>query len=396
MDKQKVGPAGRARRRPFAGAVQGRDRPAGGDAGPAHLAGQGHKPAQRRRCGRDPQGVRRTHAGEDAGPGNGGRGAGTRPKARRSSPPTSRSRACSPRRRACSTWCCARVPAQRPLPSDQVRVNYQGTLLDGTVFDSSDAARRAGRVRPQPGHRRLDRRRVADAGRQPSTGSGFPASWPMARRAIPGADRAELDPGVRRRTARHPLNRDLPSAPSPAFRHCRPSLRAAAPDANPGVARMTSSDTVSPPPACSAASLAVGFGRLQADRQGRQEGRQGRARCRQRQRLAKSTGLKTEKEQASYMVGMTIGKSLEPIKDEIDVETLIKAIKTYDGGGKPLLTDEQAQQVARGVRPAPAGQEIAEPRPREKNAERRRDVPRRRTPRSRASRPPRRACSTRC
>ena len=25
----------------------------------------------------------------------------------------------------------------RPKPTDQVRVNYQGTLLDGTVFDSS-------------------------------------------------------------------------------------------------------------------------------------------------------------------------------------------------------------------------------------------------------------------
>src|SRR3546814_3345140 len=30
--------------------------------------------------------------------------------------------------------------------------------------------------------------------------------------------------------------------------------------------------------------------------------------------IAKSTGLKTEKEQASYMVGMSVGKSLEPIK----------------------------------------------------------------------------------
>ena len=27
---------------------------------------------------------------------------------------------------------------RRPLPSDQVRVNYKGTLLDGTVFDSSE------------------------------------------------------------------------------------------------------------------------------------------------------------------------------------------------------------------------------------------------------------------
>ncbi len=62
--------------------------------------------------------------------------------------------------------------------------------------------------------------------------------------------------------------------------------------------------------------------------------------------IAKSSGLKTEREQASYMVGMSVGKSLEPIKDEVDMDTLVKAMKTMMSGGKPLLTDEQAQQVA--------------------------------------------------
>ena len=62
--------------------------------------------------------------------------------------------------------------------------------------------------------------------------------------------------------------------------------------------------------------------------------------------IAKSSGLKTEKEQASYMVGMSVGKSLEPIKDDIDMETVVKAMKTVASGGKPLLTEEQAQQVA--------------------------------------------------
>src|SRR3546814_9936153 len=41
--------------------------------------------------------------------------------------------------------------------------------------------------------------------------------------------------------------------------------------------------------------------------------------------IAKSTGLKTEKEQASYMVGMSVGKSLEPIKDEVDVDTVVRS-----------------------------------------------------------------------
>jgi FKBP-type peptidyl-prolyl cis-trans isomerase FkpA/FKBP-type peptidyl-prolyl cis-trans isomerase FklB len=62
--------------------------------------------------------------------------------------------------------------------------------------------------------------------------------------------------------------------------------------------------------------------------------------------IAKSSGLKTEKEQASYVVGMTIGKSLEPIKDEVDMDTLVKAVKATMAGDKPLLTEPQAQQIA--------------------------------------------------
>lgn len=62
--------------------------------------------------------------------------------------------------------------------------------------------------------------------------------------------------------------------------------------------------------------------------------------------IAKSSGLKTEKQQASYMVGMSVGKSLAPIKDDVDMDTVIKAMKTVAAGDKPLLSDEQAQQVA--------------------------------------------------
>ena len=110
--------------------------------------------------------------------------------------------------------------------------------------------------------------------------------------------------------------------------------------------------------------------------------------------IAKSTGLKTEKEQASYMVGMTIGKSLEPIKDEVDVDTLMKAVKTSLSGGKPLLNDAAGAAGRAGPRPAPAGQEgcRGEPQPDEEKA--RPSSPR--TPRSLASRPRLPACSTRC
>lgn len=56
-------------------------------------------------------------------------------------------------------------------------------------------------------------------------------------------------------------------------------------------------------------------------------------------------GLPTEKEQASYMIGMITGKNLEPMKDEINVDTLVKALRSSLAGEKLLLTDEQAQTI---------------------------------------------------
>jgi FKBP-type peptidyl-prolyl cis-trans isomerase len=57
-------------------------------------------------------------------------------------------------------------------------------------------------------------------------------------------------------------------------------------------------------------------------------------------------GLATEKEQASYMIGMMMGKQLEPMKDEVDVDTIVKAIKSTLAGEKLLLTEEQAKEVS--------------------------------------------------
>ena len=60
----------------------------------------------------------------------------------------------------------------------------------------------------------------------------------------------------------------------------------------------------------------------------------------------KIKGLATEKEQVSYMIGLDLAKALEQVKDEIDVDTLAKAIKTDLAGGESLLSEEQAAQVA--------------------------------------------------
>jgi FKBP-type peptidyl-prolyl cis-trans isomerase FkpA len=56
-------------------------------------------------------------------------------------------------------------------------------------------------------------------------------------------------------------------------------------------------------------------------------------------------GLPSEKERVSYMIGMDLAKSLEPVKDEIDLDTMNRALKATLAGEKPLLTEEQAQQV---------------------------------------------------
>ena len=60
---------------------------------------------------------------------------------------------------------------------------------------------------------------------------------------------------------------------------------------------------------------------------------------------SKYPGLATEKDQASYMVGMAMGKQIEPMKDDIDVDMLVKAIRSSLAGEKLLLTEEQASEI---------------------------------------------------
>jgi FKBP-type peptidyl-prolyl cis-trans isomerase FkpA len=60
----------------------------------------------------------------------------------------------------------------------------------------------------------------------------------------------------------------------------------------------------------------------------------------------KIAGLPTEKDKVSYMIGMQMGRSLEQVKDEVDVDVIAKAIKTSLAGEKLLMDDKQAQEVA--------------------------------------------------
>ena len=55
--------------------------------------------------------------------------------------------------------------------------------------------------------------------------------------------------------------------------------------------------------------------------------------------------LETERDKASYLVGMQIGGSLEQIKGEIDLPIVFQAIETVIKGDTPLLSQEEAGTV---------------------------------------------------
>lgn len=55
--------------------------------------------------------------------------------------------------------------------------------------------------------------------------------------------------------------------------------------------------------------------------------------------------LETDRDKASYLVGMQIGGSLEQIKGEVDLPILFQAIETVLKGGEPLLSQEEAATV---------------------------------------------------
>ncbi|RMH94921.1 FKBP-type peptidyl-prolyl cis-trans isomerase [Lysobacter pythonis] len=59
-------------------------------------------------------------------------------------------------------------------------------------------------------------------------------------------------------------------------------------------------------------------------------------------------GLKDEKAQASYVVGLTMGKQLADIKSDIELETVVRGLKDELSGGKKLVDDGQAREIMAG------------------------------------------------
>ena len=53
--------------------------------------------------------------------------------------------------------------------------------------------------------------------------------------------------------------------------------------------------------------------------------------------------LANEREKTSYMIGMDVGRSLQPVADDIDIASFEKSVRNGLSGGEPLLQDAQAK-----------------------------------------------------
>lgn len=60
---------------------------------------------------------------------------------------------------------------------------------------------------------------------------------------------------------------------------------------------------------------------------------------------AAAPALDTDRARISYMVGLDMAKTLAPVKDEVDLEVAIAAIRAVHAGQKPALDDAQANAV---------------------------------------------------
>lgn len=80
------------------------------------------------------------------------------------------------------------------------------------------------------------------------------------------------------------------------------------------------------------------------------------------------TVLTTERDKASYMVGSDIAQSIAPVAPDIDLAAFERAIKNAFDGGKPLITEDEAQavgpalmqRIASRAGQAPAGAKVPE------------------------------------
>lgn len=95
-------------------------------------------------------------------------------------------------------------------------------------------------------------------------------------------------------------------------------------------------------------------------------------------------------------VGLDVARSITPIKDELDIDAVVQAIRTVHAGAKPLIDEAQATAIRQDF-----SRQLREKREAEHHAlaaKNQKAVTRSwpNTPSKRGSRPPPRACNTRC
>lgn len=58
-----------------------------------------------------------------------------------------------------------------------------------------------------------------------------------------------------------------------------------------------------------------------------------------------STELSTDAQKFGYAIGVDIGKSLSPVKDEVDIDALVAGLDEALAGKEPRLSDEEREKV---------------------------------------------------
>lgn len=59
--------------------------------------------------------------------------------------------------------------------------------------------------------------------------------------------------------------------------------------------------------------------------------------------------LATERDKVSYMIGMDVARSIEPVKDDIDLAAFERAVGNAFEGGKPLLDEDEMRQTGQAL-----------------------------------------------
>ena len=60
---------------------------------------------------------------------------------------------------------------------------------------------------------------------------------------------------------------------------------------------------------------------------------------------AASPRLDSARAKTSYMVGLDLAKQIAPVRDEVDIDTVVAALRAAHAGRKPLLDEAQTAQV---------------------------------------------------